>query len=456
MSIFKACDIRGVYGRDLTDEIVYRIGRALGTLVGDKCVIVGGDVRVSTPSLKVQVIDGLRASGATVLDIGIVPTPAFYFAKQHLAADAGVMVTASHNPPEFNGLKIVLGPLPITERELEEIRKLVYSRDFTDCGGSVQTAEVLASYQSFISSLACSADGAHLYKVVVDCGNGCYSGLAPAVFRSFGYPVEELFCTPDGNFPNRSPNSAVPQNLAALSRKVRDARAQIGVAFDGDGDRIAFIDDRGRFLLSDKAIVVLARDILAGHPGASVVYDLKCSSVVPESITAAGGRAIPERSGHTFIRTRMITEQAVFGGEISGHYFYGELGGGDDGLYSALLLANMLVRTGGRLSELADAVQVYENTPDIRVPFEGDRHAVVEQIAGAFPEERVSRLDGVKVSFSEGWGLARPSVTEPAITFRFEAESPARLRAIMDSFLEPVPELRTPVYEAWTDSGSDE
>ena len=445
MSIFKACDIRGVYGRDLTDEIVYKIGRSLGTLLGDRLVITGGDVRISTPALKSSLIRGISESGSSVIDVGLIPTPAFYYAKSYLKADAGAMVTASHNPPEFNGLKLVLGPLPITEEELNEVKKVAEAGDYTRGNGSVRTFDIVPSYQAYIKSAAPAAKNASAFKVVVDCGNGCFSGPAPGVFRSFGYRTEELFCTPDGTFPNRSPNSALPKALEALSRTVRHAKAHLGVAFDGDGDRVAFVDHWGRSLQSDKAIIILARHLLADHPGEKVVYDLKCSSVVPEAILQAGGVPIPERSGHTFLKTRVIAEDAVFGGELSGHYFYRKLAGGDDGLYSALVMAAILANTGASLAELADAIPEYVTTPDIRVAFEGDRHGIIERIAGSFPEERISRLDGVRVDFPGGWGLIRASVTEPVLTLRFEAESRECLDEIMDEFLAPAPEIQRSV-----------
>ena len=438
MSIFKACDIRGVYGRELTDETVYGIGRAVGTMLGRKSVVVGGDVRVSTPSLKSALIGGLVESGALVIDIGIVPTPAFYFAKRHLDADAGVMVTASHNPPEFNGLKLALGPLPITAEELQRIRDLSEKGEFTSGTGGVREADIIPSYLSFIQHTAPRPAGMQSSKIIVDCGNGCYSRIAPDVFRRFGYHVEELFCAPDGTFPSRGPDSAVAENLTELRSGMRGGDSILGIAFDGDGDRVSFVDELGRFLSSDKAIVILSRHILADNTEQKVIYDLKCSSVVSEAISRAGGIPVPERSGHAFIKTRMIAEDAIFGAELSGHYFYRELGGGDDGLYSALLMAGMLTGSGMSLAELADEVPEYATTPDIRVPYEGDRHEVIERIASAFPPDAVSRLDGVKVVFPDGWALARVSVTEPVITLRFEATDEAGLHRIMKDFLAPV------------------
>ena len=447
MSIFKACDIRGVYGRELTEETFHHIGRAMGTLLAGKAVVVGGDVRPSTPSLKSALIGGLTGSGADVTDIGIVPTPAFYFAKDHLRAYAGAMVTASHNPPEFNGLKPILGPLPITEAELREIRDLSRNGGFARGSGGVREVDIIPSYISFIHEIAPKPGSAHSLKIVLDCGNGCHSGIAPAVMRDFGYDVVELFCTPDGSFPNRHPNSAVPDHLHELMSRVRSEGADLGIAFDGDGDRVSFVDEKGCFLSGDKAIVILSGYLLADNPEQKVIYDLKCSAVVPEAIAGAGGIPIAERSGHAFIKTRMIAEDALFGGELSGHYYHRALRGGDDGLHSALVMASMVADSGRRLSEHADAVPEYETTPDIRVPFPGNRDEIVERIASRFPPERVSRLDGVKVSFDDGWALARVSVTEPAITLRFEARNRERLSRIVEEFLSPTPELREAVGE---------
>lgn len=442
MSIFKACDIRGVYGKELNEDTFRRIGRAMGTLLPAKTVVVGGDVRASTPSLKAALIQGVTESGSDVMDIGVVPTPAFYFAKDHLGADAGAMVTASHNPPEFNGLKLILGALPITEEEIGRVRTLTESGDFAEGMGEVREIDVVPAYIEFIRRIAPRADNTGPFKIVLDCGNGCYSTIAPDVMRDFGYEVTELFCEADGRFPNRHPNSAIAEHLTELTNRVIGDVADLGVAFDGDGDRVSFVDDEGRFLSADKGIAILARHVLAGSPGGKVIYDLKCSSVVPESVACAGGIAITERSGHAFIKRRMISDDAVFGGELSGHYFHRTLHGGDDGLYTALVMAGLLARSGARLSDLADAVPGYATTPDIRVQFDGGRPEIVRGLVESFPAERVSTLDGVKVAFDGGWALARISVTEPAITLRFEASDEDRLRAIIEEFLSPVPELR--------------
>lgn len=447
MSIFKACDVRGVYGEDLTEEEALRIGRAVGTVLRQRHpgtqprIVVGGDVRLSTPALKAAMVEGLQRTGLAVLDVGIVPTPVFYFARLHLSTMAGVMVTASHNPPAFNGFKIVLDELPITPEELQHLRDLTLQQNFLTGPGTVETREVVEEYRRFLRSLAAPVSPQQPpFRLAVDCGHGCYSHLAPAVCREVGYEVEELFCEPDGTFSSRPPNSAVAENLSALCARVLVVSADLGVAFDGDGDRVSFVDERGRVVSSDAAAVLLARHELAHAPGGKVVHDIKCSQLLREAVQSAGGLPLMEKSGHTFIKARMITEQAVFGAEISGHFFYARLHGGDDGLYSALRMAEVLRASGRSLGSLVDELPTFHTTPDLRIPWDGDAQ-VLETLAAAFPPERVSRLDGVRVQFDDGWGLARLSVTEPLITLRFEARTAERLSALIREFLQPVPEL---------------
>lgn len=443
-SIFKACDVRGVYPNELDEDASYRIGRAIGTILGQADVVVGGDVRLSTAVLKGAVVRGLVESGCRVLDIGVVPTPAFYFAKRRLAAGGGVMVTASHNPPEFNGFKIVLGDLPITEEELVRIRSLAENGEFAAAEGELSERNVLGDYQDWLADRAAQllAETTRAPKLVVDCGNGCYSSTAPEVFRRLSIPFVPLFCEPDGSFPNRSPNCAVADNLSALCKAVVRERADLGVAFDGDGDRVCFVDEQGAVLPADKTIAIVARHMPDGlKPGDKVVLDQKCSAAVHEVVRAAGGIPLMEKSGHTFIKTRMITEHARFGGEISGHLFYRELGGGDDGLYSAIMMTGIVGRDGP-VSRLAAQVPDYATTPDIRVRCTADS-AVLDAIADSFPPDKVSRLDGVRVEFEDGWALARMSVTEPVMTLRFEGRDRQALRRIMREFLARSPELRT-------------
>ncbi|MDH7569576.1 MAG: phosphomannomutase/phosphoglucomutase [Armatimonadota bacterium] len=456
-SIFKACDVRGVYGEDLTDEHVRRIGAAVAVFLRRReeapRVVVGGDVRLSTPPLRAALLEGLASNGARCVDIGTVPTPVFYFARRHLGITAGVMVTASHNAARYNGLKLALGRLPVTPEELDEVRALAAANAAALGQGSVERASVIPAYREWIRGATAAWRPQSLPSpralaaphVVVDPGNGAWSGLGAEVFREAGYRVTAVNNTADGRFPGRDPNPSIPAHLTGLGESVRREGALLGIAFDGDGDRVAFVDELGRPVPADAAAVLLLRALLPGEPGARVVHDIKCSQVVADEVRRLGGEPIMERSGHTFIRTRMMRENALFGPEASGHYFFRALEGGDDGLYCALLFCAAVLAHAEPLSAQVDALPRYATTPDIRVKYAGDPRPLLDTIAAAFPPSQVSRLDGVRVQFPEGWGLARPSVTESALTLRFEGRTPADLARIVEAFLAPVPELRAAV-----------
>jgi phosphomannomutase/phosphoglucomutase len=438
MSVFKPCDIRGRVGTELTEDVAETIAKAFGTALarrGMETVLVGGDLRPSTSSLKEAAIRGLISTGRYVLHLGTIPTPAFYFAKEVLDADAGLMVTGSHNPPSDNGLKIAMGSLPITEEELSEIRDIAYSGEFTVGKGRIKDVDCLKGYKEFMVRRF-GPPRRRGMKIVVDAGNGSYWDIAPDVFGCLGYEVVGLFCEPDGRFPNRGPNPASPENLVHLQRKVIEEGADMGVAFDGDGDRVAFVDDRGRIVENDKAIAIFIRRLLGkAGPGAKVVYDIKCSSIVPEEVLRLGGKPIMERSGHAFIKRRMITEGAIMAGEISGHFFFGDIGR-DDGLFSSLLMADILSESGRKLSELADEIKLYPITPDIRIPSSPEEtRRMMEEVKKRFSDRDISTIDGIRVQFEDGWALIRPSVTEPLITMRFEARTEERLEEIKRMFL---------------------
>jgi len=434
MSIFKACDIRGRYGPDLDSEVARSLGLAVGTELSGQTAVVGGDLRPSTEPLKTALVQGMVKAGCRVVDVGVLPTPAFYFAKDYLGAEGGVMVTGSHNPPGDNGFKISLGRWPITQEELASLERRMVSRDFVQGAGGYERAEVVRHYTTSIKKQICQLPEVGGLKVVVDAGNGCYAEIAPQVFRDLGHEVVELYCEPDGRFPGRSPNPAVAANLKTLGETVVQSGADLGAAFDGDGDRVVFVDERGRVVESDRSIVLLVRYLLRHVPG-EVVYDLKCSSVVPEAVRQAGGLPVMERSGHAFIKTTLLRRKAVLGGEISGHFFFGDLGR-DDGLYAALLILHILAEDGRGLAALADTVLRYPITPDIRLPCPPEEaQAIIRELEGAFAGEpacEVSTLDGIRIAWPDGWALARPSVTEPLITLRFEAHSEGRLAEIQD------------------------
>jgi phosphomannomutase/phosphoglucomutase len=430
MTIFKACDIRGRYGAELTVETAEALGWAIGGDLAGRRVAVGGDVRVSTPALKEALLRGLMGAGCHAIDFGILPTPAYYFGLRAVAADGGVMVTASHNPASDNGFKITLGPWPITAEQLAALAQRMAAGARAPAAGSYQAVDIVPAYEAFLADRF--APPGQPLRVAVDAGNGSYSIIAPRVLRQAGYDVVELFCQPDGRFPSRAPNPAVAANLAALQETIQHSRADLGAAFDGDGDRVVFVDEQGRVVENDRAIVLLARHVLRRTPG-EVIYDIKCSSAVPEGILAAGGAPVMEKAGYTFIKTALLQRGAVFAGEISGHFFFRELGG-DDGLYAALLMLEVLAAEGRGLGALADSVPRYPITPDLRLPCApAEAEAIVADLAAHFAQQavcQVSRLDGVRIAWPDGWALARPSVTEPLITVRYEAKTEPRLAEI--------------------------
>lgn len=448
MSIFKACDIRGAYPAELDEALFGALGRAIGSLLRERHprpeVLVAGDVRLSTPPLRQALAEGLASTGCRVADLGMAPTPVAYFAARRLRPHGLAIVTASHNPPGDNGLKLAFGELPITESDIERVERAIAEQRFATGHGSIRPLAIEDDYAAWLAHSARPGNG---LRIVLDCGNGTYSALAPRVLRALGYQAIELFCTPDGRFPNRSPNPSAPGSLAALCAAVAAHRAAIGVALDGDGDRVAVVDDSARPLTGDQAIILLAQHILALQSSSSlvprphkVVLDIKCSKAVLDAITAFGAQPLLERSGHAFIRARMRAEDALFGGELSGHFFYRELEGGDDGLYSILRLAELANAAPEAISALVDAMPHYATTPDIRVPYPApDGPSRIEQIAQAATGQ-VLRLDGVRVTYPDGWGLARCSVTEPVLTFRFEAFE-GHPRAIAQRLLAPTPDL---------------
>jgi len=448
MSIFKACDIRGRYGVELLDDHAHRLGLALARQLGPVAVVVGGDGRLSTPILKQRLIEGLVRGGCPVVDVGVVTTPALYFARQHLNILPGVMVTASHNAAGDNGFKIALGELPVTPDDITRLAELMQSEpepaDSAEASaGGVQSFDVLPEYTRFASGQATDLRG---MRVVVDCANGTPALVATAVWRQTGAQVDYLFDSVDGEFPNHPPDPSVHHNLSALTQRVVDGRADLGVAYDGDGDRTVFVDGRGQPLNSDRAIVLFARRALA-HGPAPIVYDQKCSLIVPETIHSLGGQPVMERSGHTFIKTTFLKLEAPYAGEISGHHFFGNLRG-DDGLIASLYMAEIVKRSGASLAELADAIRMYPITPEIRLKMDAETaRQVIERLTDLLSRDaRLSTRDGLRVEFDDAWGIVRQSVTEPAITLRFEGKTRLALQNIVARFEQAAPELAGKIH----------
>lgn len=430
MSIFKDCDVRGIYPEEICGDHAYRIGLALGAMLPPGgSARVGGDVRLSTPELKQRLIQGLADAGVKVEDLGTIPTPALYYAMAHGNVDGGAMVTASHNPPKYNGVKLMLGREPLNRQGIDRLKTLSEREAAPRGGGSVSRADILPAY---LASLTKRFGARRPLKVVVDAGCGAMWDAAPRAFRGAGYRVTELFCAPDGAFPMRCPNPAEPGALAALSERVRTEGADLGVAFDGDGDRAAFVDEKGRPVSNEKALVLFIRHLLKGHP-TPVVYDQKATSAIRREILDMGGAPIPERSGYTFVHRRFREVGAAVAGEVSGHFFFGELGY-DDGLYAALTMAGLLAQADVPLSALADGIVCPPITPDLRVdcpePQQQDWLDRIEALAEG-RDCSVEKIDGVRLEFADGWMQIRKSVTAEQITFRAEADTPARLKELV-------------------------
>ena len=344
------------------------------------------------------------------------------------------MITASHNPAAYNGFKLVFGAQPVTEEDVQEIKRLVDEDSRIWGEGSLTKRPVADDYIEFTAAKAQPGK----LKVVIDAGNGATSAVAPRLFKKLGYDVTELYCKADGHFPNRPPNPALAENLADLGQKVREAGADVGIAFDGDGDRGGFTDENGRPLDNDDIIVLLARYYLEKQPG-TIIYDAKCSMVVPEEIAKAGGRPVMARAGHTFSKAAFLQENALFAGEISGHFFFKELGY-DDGMFAALKICEFIAEHGS-LAKLIDAIPNYILTPDIRVPYHHkDKEVILEDVARKLAKYNPNRIDGVRIEFPDGWGMIRSSVTEPLFTLRFEAKTAGRLKEITAVLMAALPE----------------
>ena len=445
--IYKDCDIRGVYGEELRLDEVRLIGRALGTMLEGRSIIVCGDVRTSTPDIKRELIAGLYETGGDILDIGIVPTPVAYFAKSSACLDtyALAIVTASHNPAKYNGIKFMLGALPPTPDDIKAIEQLVRSGRFRFTEGNIVTLDIKEAYRSKMQSL--TGPLTEPLKVVLDIGNGTTAGIASEIYQEHGYKVVELYGKADGSFPNRNPNPADFKNLTALCETVVTERADFGIAFDGDGDRAVFVDEKGRPVINEKALIMLTKHAVspaiavpagyAAHtPGFSVVYDQKCSRIVPDSIRELGGTPILERSGHAFIKKTFLRDSSILAGEISGHFFFKELGH-DDGIYAGLCLGSYLASAraataGTTLSQLADLIPTPHISSDLRYPVAYDRmNAVLTKIRADYGHHPISTYDGVRVELPDAWFLVRKSVTAQEMTLRVEASSDEQLKELI-------------------------
>lgn len=433
-AIFREYDVRGVAERDFDAEVVERLGRAYGTLAlehGARVVSVGRDCRLTSPRYAEALAAGLRATGLHVVDLGVCPTPLLYFAIFHWKLDGGIQVTGSHNPPEYNGFKICLGTRALYGAEIQELRRRVEGRVFRAGSGSIESRAVVPAYLDHVTTTL--GPLARRLRVVVDAGNGTAGPIAPALYRRLGADVAELFTEMDGRFPNHHPDPTVEANMTQLIGAVRDTGAELGLAFDGDADRLGVVDHRGRIVWGDELLVLYARDVLARHPGATVVSEVKCSQRLYDDVAARGGRAIMWKAGHSLLKAKMRETGALLGGEMSGHLFFNDRWYGfDDGIYAGARLLELVARSGQTVADLLADLPPTCSTPEIRVdcPDELKFHVAdrVRERLRASGHDCIE-VDGVRVRFPHGWGLLRASNTQPVLVLRFEADTPARLAA---------------------------
>jgi len=452
--IFRKYDIRGIVGKTLTPEIVTKIGQAIGTLaeeMGEKTVIVGRDGRVSGPELVASLIDGLKSAGRDVIDIGVVPTPVLYFATNHLQATSGVMLTGSHNGPEYNGLKIVLGGNTLSEEGITELYQRIKSGRLFAGSGTVSSSEILADYVRRITDDIPVALG-RAYKLVVDCGNGVAGVIAPQLYRALGHDVIEMYCELDGNFPNHHPDPSQPENLQELIDRVKSEKADLGFAFDGDGDRLGVVDSAGNVIWPDRQMMIFARDVLSRNQGAPIIFDVKCSSHLGRIIEQSGGKALMWKTGHSLIKSKMKEEQAPLAGEMSGHIFFKERWYGfDDALYAGARLLEILLNSKVKPAEFFAQIPDSISTPELKIDMPESQHQVFMQKLAEkinFDGAKIITIDGFRVEFNDGWGLIRPSNTTPCLVVRFEADTQEALDRIKTGFHELVlslnPALKLP------------
>jgi phosphomannomutase / phosphoglucomutase len=439
-SIFRAYDIRGVVGETLTEEVVYQIGRALGSEAHERdqqSLVIARDGRISSPALSSALQNGLRESGRDVIDIGVAPTPVLYFATHYLQTGSGIMVTGSHNPPNYNGLKIVLDDQALSGEAITAIRDRIRAGNFTQGTGGLLTTDILSDYIRRITE-DIPAALSRSFKVVVDCGNGVPGAVAPQLLRALGHEVIELYCEVDGEFPNHHPDPSQPENLKDLIDRVKGQKADLGLAFDGDGDRLGVVDGMGTIIWPDRQMMLFAKDVLSRNPGQEIIFDVKCSSHLKHFIEAHGGKPTLWKTGHSLIKTKMKESGAPLAGEMSGHIFFKERWYGfDDALYAAARLLEILLKEKGTPTAVFAQLPSGIATPELRLAMPEQEHAPFMETLikkASFEGAEIITVDGLRVDFPDRWGLIRPSNTSPYLILRFEADDQGALERIQEEF----------------------
>ncbi len=436
--IFKAYDIRGIVGRTLTTPIVRSIGQALGSLArerGRNAMVVGRDGRLSGPEFAAAVADGIRSTGTSVIDVGMVTTPMSYFAAHHCDTQSSVMITGSHNPPDYNGLKMVVDGTALSGDDIQDLRARIESGRHATGAGTYRSDDIAEAYYRRVAS---DVRLARPLRLAVDCGNGVAGAFAPTLYRRLGCDVTEMFCDVDGRFPNHHPDPSKPENLEDLKGLLAKGQHDLGMAFDGDGDRLGIVTREGHVIYPDRQLMLFAADVLAREPGATIIYDIKSTRNLKPYILKHGGVPLLWKTGHSLIKTKMKEVGAALAGEMSGHTFFKERWYGfDDGLYAGARLLEILSKHDNP-SALLDGLPDAVSTPELNVACaEGEHHALIAQLAATarFPgATEIIRIDGLRVEYPDGFGLARASNTTPVIVLRFEADDDAALERIKAEF----------------------
>lgn len=447
-TIFRAYDIRGIAEKTITEDIVFNIGQAVASEAKEKnvnTIVIGRDGRLSSPAFSESLAKGIISIGLNVLDIGLVPSPLVYFVAQHTEGKSAVVVTASHNPAQYNGLKIIIDGETLAGERIQQIKQRIDEQSFlTSTPGTIDTNDMFTN--EYIGIIAEDIHLVRPMKVVVDCGNGAAGELAPTLLKTLGCEVVELFCDIDGTFPNHHPDPTDPKNLSDLISAVTHFKADLGIAFDGDGDRLGVIDAKGKIIWADRLLMLFAQKILSDKIGAEIIYDVKCSQHLESHITKYGGRPIMSKTGHSFMKTKIKETGAVLAGEMSGHIFFNDRWFGfDDALYSAARLIGILSADTRSSDKVFADLPESESTPEINIELEeGENVILMEQFVAKadFKEANIITIDGMRVNFADGWGLIRASNTMPALALRFEADNIEALHRIQYQFKELLTEIK--------------
>ncbi len=445
--IFRAYDIRGVVNETLNTEIVHAIGRALGTnmqMLDCHIAAIGRDGRKSSPDFSKALCSGLLSTGCDVIDVGVVPTPTLYHAASRISDGTGFQITGSHNPPQYNGIKMMINRETLAGEKIQNLRDLVLDKNFSVGQGQLSTMDIRSDY---VNSIINDIQLKKPYKVVIDCGNGVAGSIAPDIFRRLGLEVIELYCEIDGDFPNHHPDPSIPENLKDLIHLVRNSSADLGFAFDGDGDRLGVISPSGQIIWPDRQMILFSWSVLKQIPGAQIIYDVKCSQLLAKSIVKAGGKPIMWKTGHSFIKKKMKECGAPLAGEMSGHIFFNDRWEGfDDGIYAAARLCEILSKEDATPGQIFDAIPDTVNTPEIKIDLkEGESSKIVDALVHSvvFEDAEVSLIDGLRVDFEDGFGLVRASNTTPSLIMRFESTDHTTLHSIIDRFQNELKKIRS-------------